>query len=691
MSADASVSIVLQNDVAVLTLCAPPVNALSAAVRQGLLTALHEAAAEPSVRAIVIMGSGRGFSAGADIAELATADSAINLPALLDALESLHKPTVAAIHGMALGGGLELALSCHHRIATATAKLGLPEVKLGLLPGAGGTQRLPRLVGAEFALTMIVFGEAIDAQTALTHGLIDAVIDDELRTHAIHYARRLVNAGVAPLATRDRQPKLIAARADLALFERFQTTHRRRFNTGLEAPLHCVHAVKAAVELPFAQGMQLERQLFEQLKTSAQSRALRYAFFAERQATKAAALIDDIAPLPINKIGVIGAGTMGCGIAMNFLNVGLPVLMVETSSEALQRGQATIQRIYQSTLKKGRLTEADVAQRLQLLERSTDYQDLSDCDLIIEAVFEDLSVKQQVFAQLDRIAKAGAILATNTSYLNVNEIAAATARPGAVVGLHFFSPAQVMRLVEVVRAEHTQPAVLATAMHLAKRIGKVAVPVGVCHGFVGNRMLAARQAQAYKLILEGALPWDVDRVLQSFGLPMGPFAMADLAGLDLGWRRERSTRSTVREMLCEVGRFGQKTGAGFYDYDAERRATPSPVAERIILDLSTQQGMARRPIADQEVLERCLYSMINEGAKILQEGIAARASDIDVVWLNGYGWPAYRGGPMYYADSVGIDTVLARLHAYALQVGEEFKPAALLERLADSGGRLQDL
>jgi 3-hydroxyacyl-CoA dehydrogenase len=416
-----------------------------------------------------------------------------------------------------------------------------------------------------------------------------------------------------------------------------------------------------------------------------------YVESAMRRATEIADIPDDTPTLPIRKVGVIGAGTMGGGIAMNFLNAGIPVVMVETKSEALERGLATIRRNYDNSARKGRFTPEDVKKRMSLLHGGLDLQALANCDLIVEAVFEDMAVKKDVFTRLDRIARPGAILATNTSYLDVNEIAAVTSRPEYVIGLHFFSPANVMRLLEVVRGAKTDKAVVATAMRLAKTIGKVAVLVGVCYGFVGNRMLAARQREASKLILEGAMPWDVDRVMTDFGMPMGPFAMGDLAGLDLGWERETSTGATVRELLCEQGRFGQKTGAGFYDYDAKRQATPSPITEQIVLAVSARDGIVRRSITDEEILERCLYPMINEGAKILAEGIAARASDIDVVWLNGYGWPAYRGGPIYYADTVGTATVLERLRSFQATGGEDFKPAALLEKLAATGAHFRDL
>ena len=683
-------SMTIVDDVAVVTLDSPPVNAMSTAVRQGMVDALKAAEADPAVKAIVLIGAGRVFSGGADITEFGKPPMSPTLQDVLDTVEASAKPVIAAVHGVAFGGGLELSLTCTHRVAAPDAKLGLPEVKLGLLPGAGGTQRLPRVVGPERALEMIVSGDPVSAKTALQTGLVDEIVEGDLKAGAVAFAKRIAAEGRPLVRTRDREDKIAPARADLALFDRFKAANARRFR-GFIAPAKCLEAVKAAVELPFDAGIALERKLFMELLQGEQSAAQRYAFFAERQAGKVSDVPDSIQSLPIRKVGVIGAGTMGGGIAMNFLNAGIPVVMVEAKAEALERGRATIRRNYDNTAKKGRLKPEDVETRMGLLDPSLEFEKLADCDLVIEAVFELMSVKKEVFSRLDQIAKPGAILASNTSYLDIDEIAAMTSRPESVIGLHFFSPANVMRLLEVVRGHKTDKAVVATAMALAKKIGKVAVLVGVCHGFVGNRMLSARQREASKLILEGAMPWDVDRVMTDFGLPMGPFAMADLAGLDLGWTKERSTSSNVREILCEKGRYGQKTGGGFYDYDADRRATPSPVAEQAIRAFAAKSGVPQRDISDQEILERLVYPMINEGAKILDEGIAQRASDIDVVWINGYGWPVYRGGPMFYADSLGAKAVLERLRAYQVEGGDDFKPAPLLERLAAEGKRFQDL
>jgi 3-hydroxyacyl-CoA dehydrogenase len=683
--------VVILDGVAVLTLNSPPVNALSVALRTELYDHLKALEANAAVKAIVLIGAGRGFSGGADIKEFGKPPEQPGLHELLDRIEGLTKPVICAVHGTTMGGGLETALTCHYRVAARSAKVGLPEVKLGLLPGAGGTQRLPRLVGVDKALEMIVFGEPISAPDAHAAGLIDAVADDDtLQETAVAFAHQVIADGAKLLRVRDRDAHLAPARGRPEIFDAFRKANARRIR-GQDAPAKCIEAVRCAVDLPFDEGIKRERQMFMELVTGAQSAALRYAFFTERLAAKVRDIPEDEPTLPIKTVGIIGAGTMGGGIAMNFLSAGLPVTLVEMKPEALERGIGTIRKNYEATAKKGRLTADEVEARMGRLTGAMDLAALSDCDLIIEAVFELMEVKTQVFAKLDAIAKPGAILASNTSYLDINEIAAVTKRPESVIGLHFFSPANVMRLLEVVRGAKTSKPVVATAMQMAKAIGKVGVLVGVCHGFVGNRMLEARQREAGKLILEGAMPWDVDRVLFDFGMPMGPFAMGDLAGLDLGWVKERSTGATIRDLLCEAGRWGQKTGAGFYDYDAARKATPSPVVEHLILGLAAKQGIERRPIGDQEILERCLYPMINEGVKILEEGIASRASDIDVVWINGYGWPAYRGGPMFYADAVGAKTVLARLQAYRAEFGEDFTPAALLETVAASGGRLGDV
>ncbi|WP_439573521.1 3-hydroxyacyl-CoA dehydrogenase NAD-binding domain-containing protein [Phreatobacter sp.] len=682
------VDLATEGAVAVITVNSPPVNALSANVRTGIAEAVQKAGEDAAVKAIVLHCAGRTFIAGADITEFGKPPKGVPLSEVNALLEGSAKPVVAAIHGTALGGGLEVALSCHYRVAVPSAKLGLPEVKLGLVPGAGGTQRLPRLVGVERALEVICFGEPMSAKEAAETGLVDAVTGaDSLRADAVAFATRLV-AENAPLAkVRDRSEKLAV---DRGVFAAFRKANARRFR-GFEAPEACIQCVEAAVDKPFDEGLKFERETIMRLIPGVQSRAQRYVFFAERQANKIPDVPDDTPTRKIARVGVIGAGTMGGGISMNFASAGIPVTIVEMKQEALDRGLSVIRKNYENTAKRGRITEADVEARMGRLTGSLDLSALADCDLVIEAVFENMAIKKEVFGKLDAIVKQGAILASNTSYLNVDEIAAATARPEDVIGLHFFSPANVMKLLEIVRGEKTAKDVVATAMKLAKTIGKVGVLVGVCHGFVGNRMLAQRQREANKLILEGAMPWDVDRVLYDFGLPMGPFAMSDLAGLDIGWSRETSKGETPRELLCEMDRRGQKTGAGFYDYDEKRNATPSPITETIILDLAAKKGINRREISDEEILQRCIYPMINEGAKILEEGKAIRASDIDTVWVNGYGWPVYRGGPMFYGDTVGLPEVLRVMQEFEGRHGADFKPSALLEKLVAEGKGFKDL
>jgi 3-hydroxyacyl-CoA dehydrogenase len=681
----------VEGEIAILTVNSPPVNALSAAVREGLVAGIRKAVEDPAVRAIVLICAGRTFIAGADISEFGKPPKGPSLLEVEEAIENAPKVVVAAIHGTALGGGLETALACHYRVAVPSAKCGLPEVKLGILPGAGGTQRLPRLVGPEKALEMVTSGEPVGAKTAKDLGIVDELVEEgHLRDGAIACAKRLLAEGRPLRKVRDLNEKVEAARQNPEIFEAFRKANARKFR-GFKAPEYNIRCIEAAVNMPFDEGMAFERKLFQELVSGEQSAAQRYVFFAERQVWKIPDIPDDTPTLPVEKVGIIGAGTMGGGIAMNFANVGLPVTIVETKAEALDRGLSVIRRNYEGSAKRGRLTPEAVEERMGLLTGTLDMGALADCDLVIEAVFENMEIKKEVFGRLDTIAKTGAILASNTSYLDVNEIAAVTKRPESVLGMHFFSPANVMRLLEVVRGDRTDRRVIATAMKLARRIGKVGVLVGVCHGFVGNRMLAQRQREANRLILEGAMPWDVDRVLYDFGLPMGPFAMSDLAGLDIGWSRETSKGETVRDILCEQDRRGQKTGAGFYDYDENRQARPSKLVEQIILDLSARMGIRRREVTDQEILERCIYPMINEGAKILEEGKAIRASDIDIVWINGYGWPVYRGGPMYYGEQVGLDRILARMRDFESTIGPEFKPSALLERLVAEGKGFRDL
>jgi len=681
----------LDGDVAVITLNSPPVNALSAAVRQGLFEAFKQADADGAAKAIVLVCDGRTFIAGADITEFGSTMADPQLADVQDVIEGASKPVIAAIHGTALGGGLEVALCAHYRVAVPSARLGLPEVNLGLLPGAGGTQRLPRVVGVENALAMMTSGRHVPAKEAASLGLVDELVEEgKLREQAIAFARKVVAEGRPLAKIRDQNEKLEAAKGKPEIFENFRKANARKFR-GFLAPEYNIRCVEAAVNQPFAEGLATERKLFNELMSGSQSAAQRYAFFAERQAQKIPDVADDTPIIPVNKVGIIGAGTMGGGIAMNFANVGIPVVLTEVKQEALDRGLATIRKNYERTASRGGITAAQVEERCALITGSLEMESLADVDLVIEAVFERMDIKKDIFTRLDAICKPGAILATNTSGLDIDEIAAVTKRPESVIGLHFFSPANVMKLLEIVRADHTSKEVIATSMKLAKKIGKVAVLVGVCPGFVGNRILGQRQREAQKLVMEGAMPWDIDRVLYDFGFPMGPFAMSDLAGLDIGWVKERSKGESIRDVLCEMDRRGQKTGAGYYDYDESRTAKPSPVTEQVIKDFIVKTGANPREVTDEEILERCIYPMINEGAKILEEGKAIRPSDIDVVWQNGYGWPVYRGGPMWYGDHVGLPKVLAKMQEFQAKMGDQFKPSPLLEKLVAEGKSFKDL
>ncbi|PBB16335.1 3-hydroxyacyl-CoA dehydrogenase NAD-binding domain-containing protein [Mesorhizobium sp. WSM4313] len=679
-----SVSVTNENGVAVVTIDNPPVNALSFHVRKPLYEALTALRDDPAASAIVIACAGRTFVAGADITEFGKPVEQPELRAIIALLETIAKPTVAAIHGTALGGGLELALGCHFRVADAGAKLGLPEVKLGLLPGGGGTVRLPRLIGAAKALGMIVSGSPISAGEAKAVGLADAVVDTDLLAEAVRFAREMDYRGGPFVPVRDRNDRL--AGTDLGALDR-QGADLAKKARGLDAPLACAEAVRNAITLPFDAALAAERELFQKLVSGDQSRAQRHLFFAEREAAKIPG--KDLQKRRIERVGIIGAGTMGGGIAMAFANGGLPVTLLETSEEALRRGLATIEKNYAVSVGRGSLTEEAKQQRLGLFKGSTDYADLVDCDLIIEAVFEDMAVKKDVFGRLDAVARPGAILATNTSYLDVNEIAASTSRRQDVLGMHFFSPANVMKLLEIVRAEKTAPEVLATVTDLARRIGKVAVVVGVCHGFVGNRMLSARGAENEALLLEGATPSQVDKAFTDFGWPMGPFQMGDLAGLDIGWRnrKARSQTAVIADTMCEQGHFGQKTGRGWYRYETgSREPIADPDVEVLVRAKAAELGIARREIGADEIVERTLYPLANEGARILEEGIAARASDIDVVWVNGYGFPIGKGGPMFWAGLEGAAKIVERLEHWHRQTGRPiFEPAPALRRFAETG------
>jgi 3-hydroxyacyl-CoA dehydrogenase len=682
--------------VAVISFTNPPVNGLSHAVRAGIFAALERAHTDPSVRVIVLTGTRGLFSAGADIREFGTAASTADptLRQLIDLVETSANPVIAAIAGTCLGGGLELALAAHYRVASAEAKLGLPEVKLGLLPGAGGTQRLPRLVGVETAIDMIVSGEPVPASALANTALLDRVVDDDPLARAVELAASAEVTTRRPPRTRDiplDQPNLVtlceAARARLT-----------RERPPLPAPMRAVDAIEAAGK-PFDEGLAIERRAFLELMETPESKALRHAFFAERTAGKVDGITPSTPVRPLDHAAVIGAGTMGAGIAVALLDAGVPLWLLEADQAALDRGLARIAGIYDGPVKKGKLAVSERDRRLALLRPTLSYETIGQADVVIEAVFESLEVKRQVFIALDRVMKPGAVLATNTSTLDVDTIAGFTRRPSDVLGLHFFSPANVMRLLEVVRGRATAPEVLATALRLGKALGKVAVVSGVCDGFIGNRMLDAYTRQAWYLVEEGATPQQIDRAMESFGLAMGPFRVGDLVGHDVSLairQRRRAERpgylcSTLPDKLCQLGRLGQKTGGGWYDYpDGPRRPAPSAVVEELITSHRAEIGVSPRRIDDREIVDRLVYALVNEGSRILEEGIAARASDIDVVYLTGYGFPRARGGPMFHADQVGLDQVLRRVREFARNPHGDpafWTPASLLMRLAESGGR----
>jgi len=680
-----------RNGVGLVLVDNPPVNAFSVGVPRGIMESLAAAAADPDVSAVVVAGSGRTFIAGADIKRLgAWPEGEPNLRDAIKSCEASEKPVVAAIHGHALGGGLELAMACHYRVSTADARLGQPEVKIGVPPGAGGTQRLPRLVGAAKALEMILSGAPITGAQAAGLGLVDRAVERDLVDKAIAFAAERAAAGGPHPRVRDREVRV----DDPGIFDAMRKQIERRAR-GMRAPYACIECVEAAVQLPFDEGLAREYEVFDAQVRSPEAAALRHLFFAERQIARIPGIGKDIATRDIREGAVIGAGTMGSGIAMNFANAGVPVKLFDLGSEQLDRAMAAIERNYASTVSKGRLSEAAMRERLERITPVLELDAVASADFVIEAVFEEMALKLDTFARLDAICKPEAIIASNTSYLDVNRIAAATGRASQVLGTHFFSPANVMRLLEVVRTDRASDEVLATTLALGRRMGKVPVVSGVCHGFIGNRMLEGYLREAVFLVEEGALPQDVDRVLTDFGFPMGPFAVSDLAGLDIGWRSrrdhhaaedERRYSGTIGDRLCERGCFGQKTGSGYYRYEAGSRAPmPSPEVEALIKEVSAELGIERRAIDDEEILSRCVYPLVNEGANVLDEGIALRAGDIDIVWLNGYGFPAHRGGPMHYADHVGIASIYRRVCDYHERHGAWWKPAPLLERLARDG------
>ena len=670
-------------DIHVLRIANPPVNTLRTGVREDLHLGIR-AAVKEGARAIVLIGDGRMFSAGAEMTEFGKPRQPPSLPEVFDAIENCKVPVIAAIHGSALGGGLELALACHARVALASAQVGLPEVKRGFVPGAGGTQRLPRLIGGEAALKIIVTGEPISAGEAVKLGFIDAIVDEPLEASAIAWARQ--HAGDSFTLAHHRTDKIKGA--DLAAFDAAAANLLKR-TRGQESPKGCVTAVRAALTHSFDEGLAIEREQFQRLVSGEQSQALRHVFFGEREAQRIPGMPQGTRSLPVNNAVVIGGGTMGGGIAMNFANNHIPVTIVETSQEALDKGLARCEANWQRTLKSGRLSQAEYEKRRSFLKGSTDLNVVKDADLVIEAVFENMDVKKEIFAKLDKLARPGVVLASNTSTLSIDEIASATSRPELVIGMHFFSPANVMRLLENVRGAATNYEAIATATEVGKRIGKLPVLVGNCDGFVGNRMTGKRTPQVEKLLLEGCLPQDIDRVMETYGMAMGPLATGDLAGLDIGAavRKARGTVAPIADAVVARGRFGQKTGKGWYMYDEKRTRLVDPEVEAIILDVAEKMQVRRRKIEDQEILERMLLPMVNEGARILEEGVAFRAVDIDVVFCNGFGWPAWRGGPMFWGDRMGLKNVRDKLAHYAEVTGDaNLKPAALIEQLAAEGG-----
>ena len=686
------VSYELVDNIAVISVNNPPVNALSQAVREGILDAVTTAQGDAS-EAIILHCEGRTFIAGADIKEFGKPPQKPGLPSILSAIENSSKPVIAAIHGTALGGGFEVALACHYRCAIASAKVGLPEVKLGLLPGAGGTQRVPRIAGVKAALDMITSGNPVAAPKAKDMGLVDEIIAaDDLKAGAIEYGKGLVESG-APLK-RIRDITIDPATVEPGFFDAARKRLARRAR-GQIAQDKIVSCLEAAVNLPMDEGLQRERELFRELVTSPESAAMRHIFFAERLAAKIKDLSRDTPRREVNKVAIIGGGTMGGGIAMCFANVGIPVLMLEIDDEALQRGMGIIEKNYKITLQKGKMTEDQMGQRIALITGTTDYADLGDVDMVIEAVFENLELKKEIFAKLDAVCKPGAILATNTSYQDVDAIAAATSRPQDVLGMHFFSPANVMKLLEVVRGEKTADDVLATTMAIGKRINKVCALSGVCYGFIGNRMLGGYGREAQMLLMDGCTPSQVDSALEKFGMAMGPLAMGDLAGLDVGYKARQGRTDLpddpklyrIGTLLVEMGRYGQKTGSGFYQYDAETRArVADPEVEAMIKAEAAKIGVEQRDITDEEILQRCFYPLINEGARILKEGIAQRPSDIDVVYVFGYAFPVAKGGPMYYADQIGLKQVYDKICEFRDRDGEQYwQPAPLLKQLAEAG------
>ncbi|MGC2530756.1 MAG: 3-hydroxyacyl-CoA dehydrogenase NAD-binding domain-containing protein [Candidatus Acidiferrum sp.] len=695
------VQLTKENGIAVISINNPPVNALSPGVPEGITAAIEQIDKDESINAAVIIGGGKTFIAGADIKEFGKitsgkAGGGLDLPSFLLKIEDCRKPVVMAIHGSAFGGGLEVAMSGHYRVAVASAQVGQPEVKLGLIPGAAGTQRLPRLAGVAKGVEMCADGNPIKAEDALKFGILDRLIQGDLLTGAVAFAREVANMPVRK--TRDRNEKLGTAAENGPIFAAARENVKKK-QRGLIAPLAAIDAVEAATKLPFEEGCKFERKLFMDCLFSDQSKALIHVFFGEREVAKIPDIPKDTPIIPVNTAAVVGAGTMGGGIAMVLANAGMPVFLKEADQAALDRGLANIQKNYATSVKRGRFTQVFVDERLKLIQPTLTYDSFADADIIIEAVFEGMALKKEVFAELDRVCKPGAILASNTSTLNIDEIASATSRPQSVIGTHFFSPANVMRLLEIVRGKATGKDVIATCMQLSKKLGKVGVLVGNCRGFVGNRMFHPYVRESVFLLEEGASVEDVDSALYDFGMAMGPLAVGDLAGLDVGWRIRKEYRHLEKpgirqafagDKLCEMGRYGQKTGAGWYKYDENRRAVTDPEVAQLVRKWAAEAGIPQRQISKEEIVDRCVYALVNEGARILEEGLALRAVDINIIYLNGYGFPAYRGGPMWYADTVGLKKVFDRVEEFHKLHGELWQPAPLLKRLAEEGKKFAD-
>lgn len=689
-------------EIAVITINNPPVNALSPGVPEGIAEGIDRASSDHGIKAAVVIGAGRTFVSGADIKEFdkmrsGGAQSSLSFPDLLNHIEACPKPVVMAIHGNALGGGLELAMSGHYRVAVPAAQVGQPEVKLGIIPGAHGTQRLPRLAGVAKAVAMCSEGNLIAASDALNSGIVDHLVDGDLLEGAVAFAREI--SGKTPPKTRERNDRLGTPEANAPIFAAARETARKK-QRGMIAPLAAIDAVEAATTLPFDEGCRFERKLFMECLASEQSKALIHVFFGEREVGKVPGIAKDTTVIPVNRAAVVGAGTMGGGIAMVFANAGIPVTLKEADQAALDRGIANIQKNYAASVARGRFTQEFVEERMMLIQPTLTYDGFAEADVVVEAVFEGMELKKKVFTELDRVAKPGAILASNTSTLNIDEIASATSRPEFVVGTHFFSPANVMRLLEIVRGKKTSKEVLATALQLSKRLRKIGVVVGNCRGFVGNRMFHHYVRESVFLVEEGASVQTVDQAMVDFGMAMGPLAVGDLAGLDVGWRIRKEYRHLEKpgvrqafagDRLCEMGRFGQKTGAGWYKYDEQRRPSPDPQVAEWVRQWATEAGIRQRVISAEEIVSRCIYALVNEGARILEEGFASRPVDIDIIYINGYGFPAYRGGPMWYADAVGLKKVYDRIRQFEEQHGEIWQPAPLLKQLAESGGTFEEL